>query len=248
MQLYPAIDMKNGKCVRLTQGLFDKVKVYSDSPKDMAKHWVSEGATFLHLVDLDGALAGKSVNEEAICGILKAVDIPVQIGGGIRSREAVERMLKLGVSRVIIGTRAVREPEFVRQMAEEFGPEKIVVGIDARDGFVAVEGWEQVSSRKAADLCSQMKEYGVRHVVYTDISRDGMLSGPNVEATASLTRETGMDIIASGGVSSVEDLQRLWDEGIQGVIIGKALYENRVELREAVKLFEHRVQRETDRK
>ena len=238
MRLYPAIDIKDGKCVRLTQGLFDNVKVYSDSPKDMAKLWVSKGASFLHLVDLDGALAGKSVNEEAIRGVVRAVDVPVQIGGGIRSREAVEMMLGLGVSRVIIGTRAVREPEFVRRMVESFGPEKIVVGIDARDGWVAVEGWEQVSTRKASDLCQEMKEFGVRHVVYTDISRDGMLSGPNVEATKNLTAETGMDIIASGGVSSMEDLRRLRDEGIQGAIIGKALYEKRIDLQEAVRLFE----------
>ena len=238
MRLYPAIDIKDGKCVRLTQGLFDNVKVYSDSPKDMAKLWVSKGASFLHLVDLDGALAGKSVNEEAIRGVVRAVDVPVQIGGGIRSREAVEMMLGLGVSRVIIGTRAVREPEFVRRMVESFGPEKIAVGIDARDGWVAVEGWEQVSTRKASDLCQEMKEFGVRHVVYTDISRDGMLSGPNVEATKNLTAETGMDIIASGGVSSMEDLRRLRDEGIQGAIIGKAWYEKRIDLQEAVRLFE----------
>jgi len=238
MQLYPAIDMKDGKCVRLTQGLFDNVKVYSDSPGDMAKLWVSKGATFLHLVDLDGALAGKSVNEEAIRTIVRAVEVPVQIGGGIRSREAVEAMLGLGVSRVIIGTKAVREPDFVRALVESYGPEKIVVGIDARDGLVAVEGWEQVSTKRAADLCRQMKGFGVRHVVYTDISRDGMLSGPNVEATKNLTVETGMDIIASGGVSSMEDLQRLCDEGVQGAIIGKALYEKRIDLEEAVRLFE----------
>lgn len=240
MQLYPAIDMKDGKCVRLTQGLFDNVKVYSDSPGDMAKLWVSKGATFLHLVDLDGALTGKSVNEEAIRSVVGAVDVPVQVGGGIRSREAVEMMLGLGVSRVIIGTRAVREPEFVRELVESFGPERIVAGIDARDGMVAVEGWETVSEKKASDLCREMKGFGVRHVVYTDISRDGMLSGPNVEATKRLTLETGMDIIASGGVSSMEDLRRLCDEGIQGAIIGKALYEKRLDLQEAVRLFEKR--------
>ena len=182
MQLYPAIDLKDGRCVRLTQGLFDRVKVYSDSPEETARLWVSKGAAFLHLVDLDGALAGRSVNGEVIRRIVKAVDVPVQIGGGIRSRQAAEAMLELGVSRVIIGTRAVREPEFVRQLVEAFGPEKIAVGIDAKKGMVALEGWEQVSAVSAGELCGQMKAFGVRHVVYTDISRDGMLSGPNVEA------------------------------------------------------------------
>lgn len=238
MQLYPAIDMKDGACVRLTQGLFDKVKVYSDSPADMAKLWVSKGATFLHLVDLDGALAGRSVNEKAIRAVVKAVDVPVQIGGGIRSLEAAKYMLDLGVSRVIVGTRAAREPEFAGQLVEEFGADRIVAGIDAKDGMVAVEGWGQVSGKRAEDLCMQMKRLGILHVVYTDISRDGMLSGPNVEATKALTQATDMDIIASGGVSSMEDLRRLHKEGIRGAIIGKALYENRIDLAEAVKAFE----------
>lgn len=239
MQLYPAIDMKDGKCVRLTQGSFDHVKVYSDTPGEMAKMWVSEGATFLHLVDLDGALAGSSINEPVIRSILEAVEVPVEVGGGIRSRQAVSSMLKLGVSRVIIGTKAVREPEFIRELILEFGPEQIVVGVDARDGLVAVEGWEKTSALTALDLCRRMKEYGVRHVVYTDISRDGMLSGPNVSATKKLALDTGMDIIASGGVSSMEDLKALYDQGIGGVIIGKALYEQRLNLREAVERFQH---------
>ncbi len=238
MQLYPAIDMKDGKCVRLTQGLFDDVKVYSDDPGEAAKTWVSQGADFLHLVDLDGALAGKSVNEPVIQRILEAVKVPVQVGGGIRSKETAERLLGLGVRRVIIGTRAVREPEFVKELLEIYGPEKIVVGVDARNGMVAVEGWEKVSQMTASCLCGKMKEYGVRHVVYTDISRDGMLSGPNVEATRKLTEETGMDIIASGGVSSIEDLQELFDQGVKGAIIGKALYEKRLDLREAVRRFQ----------
>lgn len=238
MQIYPAIDIKNGQCVRLTQGVFDKVNVYSHSPEDMAGLWISKGASFLHLVDLDGALAGKTVNEEAIRAVVKRADVPVQIGGGIRTPEAVRMMLDLGVARVIIGTKAVKEPEFVGRLVDEFGPEKIVAGIDAKDGMVAVEGWEQVSARKAVDLCRDMKRLGVRHVVYTDISRDGMLSGPNVEATKELALATGMDIIASGGVSSMEDLQRLFEAGIQGAIVGKALYEKRVDLSEAVKAFE----------
>lgn len=239
MQLYPAIDMKDGKCVRLTQGSFDHVKVYSDTPWQIAKMWVSDGATFLHLVDLDGALAGSSVNEPVIRSILEAVDVPVEVGGGIRSRQTVSAMLSLGVSRVIIGTKAVREPELIRELIREFGPDQIVVGVDARDGLVAVDGWEEVSALTALNLCRKMKEYGVRHVVYTDISRDGMLSGPNISATKKLAEDTGLDVIASGGVSSMEDLQRLYEQGISGVIIGKALYEQRLNLREAVERFQH---------
>ena len=238
MQLYPAIDMKNGQCVRLRQGAFKDITIYSDAPEKVAAHWQEKGASFLHLVDLDGALAGYSVNEEVIRRIADTVSIPIEIGGGIRSKEAVERMLDLGVRRVIIGTKAAEHPEFLRDMVRTFGEEAIVAGMDAKDGMVAVEGWEKVSSLTASDLCLTMKEYGVRHIVYTDISRDGMLSGPNVEATRKLTEETGLDIIASGGVSCMEDLKCLHEAGIRGAIIGKALYENRIDLAEAVRLYE----------
>ena len=238
MQLYPAIDMKNGQCVRLRQGAFKDITIYSDAPEKVAAHWQEKGASFLHLVDLDGALAGYSVNEEVIRRIADTVSIPIEIGGGIRSKEAVERMLDLGVRRVIIGTKAAEHPELLRDMVRTFGEEAIVAGVDAKDGMVAVEGWEKVSSLTASDLCLTMKEYGVRHIVYTDISRDGMLSGPNVEATRKLTEETGLDIIASGGVSCMEDLKCLHEAGIRGAIIGKALYENRIDLAEAVRLYE----------
>ena len=238
MQLYPAIDMKNGQCVRLRQGAFKDITIYSDAHEKVAAHWQEKGASFLHLVDLDGALAGYSVNEEVIRRIADTVSIPIEIGGGIRSKEAVERMLDLGVRRVIIGTKAAEHPEFLRDMVRTFGEEAIVAGVDAKDGMVAVEGWEKVSSLTASDLCLTMKEYGVRHIVYTDISRDGMLSGPNVEATRKLTEETGLDIIASGGVSCMEDLKCLHEAGIRGAIIGKALYENRIDLAEAVRLYE----------
>lgn len=238
MQLYPAIDIKNGQCVRLTQGLFDHVTVYSSTPLEVAQAWESKGATFLHLVDLDGALAGQSVNAPVIEQIVRSVHIPVQIGGGIRSREAVQSMVNLGVRRVIIGTKAVEEPEMIRGLVSEFGADRIVVGVDAKDGMAAVQGWEKTSPFSALDLCLRMKEYGVQHIVYTDISKDGMLAGPNVAHTKKLTRETGMDIIASGGVSSLEDLQCLYDEGIRGAIIGKALYEKRIDLKEAVCRFQ----------
>lgn len=238
MQLYPAIDMKGGRCVRLTQGAFDQEQIYADRPADMAKRWAEEGASYLHLVDLDGALAGHSVNEAAIREILKEVQLPVQLGGGIRTTEAVRHLLSLGITRCIIGTRAVQEPEWVRELIGTFGPEAICVGVDAKNGMVAVAGWEKVSSVSAVELCLQMKEYGVRHFVYTDILRDGMLSGPNVEMTKALTDATGLDVIASGGMSSMADLERLHESGIQGAIIGKALYEHRISLRDAVERFE----------
>lgn len=178
------------------------------------------------------------MNEETIKKIVSSVNIPVEIGGGIRSEEAVKNMLSLGVKRVIIGTKAVEEPEFLKDMVEKFGADAIAAGIDAKAGMVAIQGWEQVSTVTATELCLKMKEYGVKHIIYTDISRDGMLSGPNIPATKKLTLETGLDIIASGGVSCMEDLQSLYDAGISGAIIGKALYENRVDLEEAVCRFE----------
>ena len=238
MQLYPAIDIRGGQCVRLTQGLFDQAKVYAADPAEVAKLWKSQGASWLHLVDLDGALAGRSVNEGVIQRIIRETDLPVELGGGIRTLEAAGRMLDLGVSRVIIGTKAAKEPEFMKELVDRFGPEAIVAGVDAKNGQVAVEGWETLSSRTALSLCMTMKEMGIRHIVYTDISRDGMLSGPNVEATRLMTAETGIDIIASGGVSGMEDLENLYREGIQGAIIGKALYEKRVDLKEAVSRFQ----------
>lgn len=238
MQLYPAIDLKNGQCVRLKQGEFKEITVYSNAPEEVAAGWQSQGATFLHLVDLDGALAGHSVNEEVIKKIAAAVSIPIEIGGGIRSEAAVESMLSLGVYRVIIGTKAAENPEFIGDMVKRFGQERIVAGVDAKDGMVAVEGWEKISGISASELCGRMKDYGIRHIVYTDISRDGMLTGPNVAYTKKLTEDTGMDIIASGGMSSMEDLRQLYNAGVHGAIIGKALYENRIDLKEAIDAFE----------
>ena len=239
MQLYPAIDLKDGQCVRLTQGRFDDAAIYETDPVQAALRWQKEGAAFLHLVDLDGARTGRSVNAEAVASIVRAVSIPVQLGGGIRTRQAAAEALKMGIRRVIVGTRAVKDPAFIRQLIEEFGPERIVAGIDARDGMAAVDGWETLSARPALELCLQMRDCGVRHIVYTDISRDGMLTGPNVEATRRLTEATGLDIIASGGISSMEDLQQLQENGIRGAIIGKALYEKRIDLRQAVLRFQN---------
>lgn len=238
MRLYPAIDLKDGKCVRLKKGLFDEVTVYSDEPYKIAMAFEAAGAKFIHNVDLDGALKGHSVNAQAIKKIVDSVSVPVQLGGGIRTLDNIQEALDLGVYRVIIGTKAVQNPDFVKEAIEQFGPERIVVGVDAKDGRVAIEGWETVSDQTALAMALAMKDIGVRTIVYTDISKDGMLSGPNVEQTKLLSDRTGMDIIASGGMSCMKDLENVRDAGIHGAIIGKALYENKIELRAAVQQFE----------
>ena len=238
MKLYPAIDIKDGRCVRLKQGRFDQVKVYSDSPAEVAALWESKGASFLHLVDLDGALKGRSANADCIREIVQTVNIPAELGGGIRSLDDIREVLELGVYRAIIGTKAVEDPQMLRDAVEQFGAEHIAVGIDAKDGMVAVNGWEQVSQISAMELAMQMKEMGVKTIIYTDISRDGMLTGPNVEATKRLSDATGLDVVASGGVSCMEDLRQIHEAGIRGAIIGKALYEERVDLADAVQEFE----------
>lgn len=238
MQLYPAIDLKDGQCVRLKQGEFKDITVYSRQPEEIAALWQSKGASYLHLVDLDGAKAGHSVNRPVIQKIAETVSIPIQIGGGIRSVEEIETMLSLGISRVIIGTKAVEQPLFIQEVVKRFGAERIVAGVDAKNGMAAVDGWERVSNITALDLCLQLKEYGIRHVVYTDIARDGMLSGPNVAYTRKLTLETSLDVIASGGMSSMKDLSQLDEAGVKGAIIGKALYEDKIDLSEAINTFE----------
>ncbi|HOQ16701.1 MAG TPA: 1-(5-phosphoribosyl)-5-[(5-phosphoribosylamino)methylideneamino]imidazole-4-carboxamide isomerase [Defluviitaleaceae bacterium] len=238
MRIYPAIDIKDGKCVRLSQGRFDKVTVYNENPVEVAKAWKNAGASYIHLVDLDGALLGNQANKEVIREIVKAVNIPIQTGGGIRNLEAIQERLSLGVARVIFGTAAVKNPELVKEAIDLFGADKIVVGIDAKDGKVAVEGWEELSSVSAVDLALQMKKMGVRTIVYTDISKDGMLSGLNIQATKELIDATGMDIIASGGVASLTDLEKVSKINAEGVIIGKALYQGSIDLKEAISLYE----------
>lgn len=238
MRLYPAIDIKDGQCVRLKKGLFNEVTVYSDKPYEIAKSFEADGARFIHTVDLDGARGGSSVNAETIEKIVKSVNVPVQLGGGIRTLENIREILELGVYRVIIGTKAAENPEFIREAVERFGAEHIVAGVDAKDGMVAVEGWEKVSDKTALGLALAMKEMGVRTIVYTDISRDGMLSGPNIEQTKLLSDKTGIDIITSGGMSCMEDLRNVYNAGIHGAIIGKALYEKKIILREAAAEFE----------
>ena len=238
MIIFPAIDIRDGKCVRLTEGRFDKETIFADYPADMAKKWASLGAEFLHIVDLDGALAGKSVNLPAIQAIIDSVDIPVQLGGGIRTIENIEEVLKLGVSRVILGSVAVHSPELVKTACEKFG-DKIVVGIDARDGIVAVEGWGISGGVEAEELAKRMAAVGVKRIVYTDISRDGTLTGVNTEATANLAKVSGINVIASGGVSSMQDIidvKRVEADGVEGVIVGKAIYTDSLDLVAALKV------------
>lgn len=241
MLILPAIDLRDGRCVRLIQGQKDRETVYDDDPARVARRWVEQGASFLHVVDLDGAFTGSSRNLDVVAQILSAVPVPVQLGGGIRSSEDIERVLDLGVERAIIGTAAVTCPDLVAAAVSRWGAARLIVGLDARDGQVAVRGWEDQSPLTAIQAARRVKAAGVERVVYTDIARDGMMAGPNVEATRRLAVESGLRVIASGGVSSMDDLSRLAalsHDGIEGVIIGKALYEGTVDLKEAIERFQ----------
>ncbi|UTW10669.1 1-(5-phosphoribosyl)-5-[(5-phosphoribosylamino)methylideneamino]imidazole-4-carboxamide isomerase [Marinobacterium rhizophilum] len=239
MLIIPAIDLKDGKCVRLRQGRMDDSTVFSDNPVEMAAKWVDAGCRRLHLVDLNGAFAGTPVNGEIVSAIARAYpDLPIQIGGGIRSAETIEAYLAAGVDYVIIGTKAVKEPEFVTEMCKRF-PGHIIVGIDAQDGLVATDGWAEVSSVRAIDLARRFRDDGVSSIVYTDISRDGMMQGVNVEATAELARECGIPVIASGGVTDINDIHALAavaDQGILGAITGRAIYEGTLDVAQAQQL------------
>ena len=236
MLIIPAIDLKDGACVRLRQGLMEDATVFSDDPVAMAAKWVEAGCRRLHLVDLNGAFEGKPVNGDAVTAIARAYpDLPIQIGGGIRSAETIEHYLAAGVSYVIIGTKAVKEPDFVGEMCRRF-PGHVIVGLDARDGFVATDGWAEVSTVKAVDLARRFADDGVSSIVYTDIARDGMMQGVNVEATAQLARDGGLPVIASGGVTDLEDIRALAkvaDSGIIGAITGRAIYEGSLDVAEA---------------
>lgn len=234
MRIYPAIDIKDGKCVRLLQGRFSDVTVYGDNPVEMAKKWESEGGEFIHVVDLDGALKGNGVNAEIIKNICQSVGVPVQTGGGIRTMADIEQKLSCGINRVIIGTKAVSNPEFIKEAVTKYG-NKIVIGIDAKDSYVAVEGWEKASEFKAVEFAKKMVALGVKTIVYTDISTDGTLKGPNVAAMKEMAQSVDADIIASGGVGSLEHIKALVNTGVEGVIVGRALYTGNVDLREAIK-------------
>lgn len=237
MKLYPAIDLKDGKCVRLLQGDYNEVTVYGENPGEMAKKWERLGGDFLHIVDLDGAKAGKEINGEAIRQIVEAINIPIELGGGIRSIEDISLKLSRGVNRVILGSAAIKNRALVKEALDTFGPDKIVVGVDAKGGMVAVEGWLEVTDTSALTFCQELERMGVQTVIYTDIAKDGMMQGPNIEETEKLVKETHLDIVASGGVSSLEDLKALEKIGVYGAIIGKAIYTGAIDLEEAAKLF-----------
>ena len=234
MILFPAIDIRGGKCVRLIQGDYSQEIIYNDSPTAMAKEWEKQGAEYIHVVDLDGAKTGDSLNKEAIQAIAGSVSIPVQVGGGIRSMEIIEAHIAAGVSRVIIGTAAIQDQQFLRDAVAKYG-DKIAVSIDARNGFVATDGWTKTSDVKAVDLLKELETIGVKTVVYTDILKDGMLQGPNFVELEMMDRASSIDIIASGGVSTEEDIVQLRELNLYGAIIGKALYEGKLSL---VKLLE----------
>ncbi|MDR0379963.1 MAG: 1-(5-phosphoribosyl)-5-[(5-phosphoribosylamino)methylideneamino]imidazole-4-carboxamide isomerase [Candidatus Accumulibacter sp.] len=237
MLIIPAIDLKNGQCVRLKQGQMNEVTVFSDSPGEQATHWLEQGARRLHVVDLDGAFAGKPVNEKAIREIVEAVgnEIPVQLGGGIRDLDTIEHCLDSGLSCVIIGTAAVKNPGFLRDACGAF-PGRIIVGLDARNGKVAVDGWSKLTRHDVIDLARKCEDYGVEAIIYTDIGRDGMLSGIDVEATVKLAQSLRVPVIASGGLSGIDDIRKLCaveSEGIIGAIAGRAIYDGSLDFAEA---------------
>ena len=237
MEVIPAIDLKGGRCVRLLQGDFDKETVFSTDPGAVAQGWEQAGAPRIHVVDLEGAASGRPENAEAVARILESVDIPVQLGGGIRNMETLEGWLDKGVQRVVLGTAAVEDPDFLQEALRRFG-ESVVVGIDARDGRVAASGWKRTTEVDAIELIERMKGLGARRIIYTDISRDGMLSGPNLESVRQVVSSTKVPVIASGGVSTIEHLKSLRELGVEGAIVGRALYTGDVNLREAIQTVE----------
>ena len=236
MLILPAIDLRGGNCVRLIKGDFKQETIYSEHPEEIALRWEGEDAEFLHVVDLDGALAGEPQNMDAIKRILQAVTIPVEVGGGIRSMESIDRLLSIGVSRVILGSVAVHKEELVQEACSTYG-NRIVVGIDAKKGIVATDGWEKSGGISAVELAKKLGAFGLETIIYTDISRDGTLSGVNVTETAHLARASGIKVIASGGVKSISDIEKLKKrecDGIIGVIVGKSIYEGTLSLIEAI--------------
>ena len=229
MIVFPAIDLKNGKCVRLMQGQKDAETIYFDNPVDVALNWQSKGAEYLHLVDLDGAFDGQPKNLELIKRIVEALDIPIELGGGIRTLEIAKEYIEIGVSRIIIGTQAVKDFSFIEKLLDLYD-DKVCVSIDAKNGIVCTEGWVENSNIEALELASKLERYGLSTLVYTDISKDGMMTGPNFDMLGVLNNNMNMDIIASGGISSVADMKRLQAMNLYGAITGKALYEGTIEL------------------
>lgn len=233
MVIYPAIDIKDGKCVRLIQGDFDRVTVYSDNPVDMALKWESLGAQYLHVIDLDGARIGKPENISIVSEMAVKLGIPLQLGGGIRTIETIEIILSRDIQRVILGTSAVENADLVKKALKTF-ENNIVIGIDAKNGMVAVEGWAKTSRFTAVDFAKKMEDLGAKTIIYTDISRDGMLTGPNLRAMEEMVKAVDVEVIASGGVSRLQDIKDLRNTGVSGAIIGKALYTGDVDLKEAI--------------
>lgn len=236
MLIIPAIDLRAGKCVRLVEGRLDRETVYSDEPATVAKLWEKMGAEYLHVVDLDGAFTGTPKNLEVISEIIRSVNTPVQIGGGIRDLDTVDKLLELGAARVILGTVAIINPELVGECCRKYG-DKIVLGIDARNGKVAIEGWGLTAEKQAVDLGLEMREKGIERIIFTDIWRDGTLKGPNLDAIKEMAQSTNLKIVASGGISTIEDIRSLKEMeslGVEGVIVGKALYAGTLELQEAL--------------
>jgi phosphoribosylformimino-5-aminoimidazole carboxamide ribotide isomerase len=240
MLLLPAIDIREGQCVRLYKGKKEETTIYSENPVEVAEVWERMGAKMLHIVDLDAAFSGYPQNLFIIEKIIKSVSIPVQVGGGIRNLDTINMILDKGVKRVILGTAAINNPELVGQAVKLHG-EGIVIGIDSKDGYVAVEGWEETTHKRVLELAGEMAELGVKRVIYTDTSRDGTLEGPNIEATKMLAQKTSLNVIASGGISNLEDIEKITSlkpYGVEGVIIGKALYTGNVKLDEALRMVE----------
>ncbi len=233
MIIYPAIDIIDGKCVRLQQGSYSEVTVFGDSPVEMALKWESQGARYLHVVDLDGARSGKTENHGIIKEIARKLSIPVQVGGGIRNPDTIEDLISAGLKRVILGTTAVNDQDMLETVLKEYGA-KIAVGIDAKDGMVAIHGWEQTSGLTAVAFARKVEELGAQTVIYTDISRDGMLKGPNLAAMSEMAKAVGIEVIASGGVSCLGDIIDLKSTGVGGAIVGKALYTGNIALKDAI--------------
>ncbi|NLS96928.1 MAG: 1-(5-phosphoribosyl)-5-[(5-phosphoribosylamino)methylideneamino]imidazole-4-carboxamide isomerase [Planctomycetaceae bacterium] len=235
MEIWPAIDLRGGKCVRLRQGDYGQETVFGDDPAAMARRWADQGGRHLHLVDLDAARDGSSANLASVRAIIEAIDIPCELGGGVRSEQRIVELLEIGLARLVVGTRALKEPEWFRQVCRQF-PGRLVLGIDARSGMVATDGWLETSQTSAVELARQFESEPIAAIVYTDIATDGMMAGPNVEAMAEMQRSVDVPVVASGGVTTVDDVRRLAEAGMAGCIIGRALYEGTIDLKEALQV------------
>ncbi|MBH58421.1 MAG: 1-(5-phosphoribosyl)-5-[(5-phosphoribosylamino)methylideneamino]imidazole-4-carboxamide isomerase [Planctomycetaceae bacterium] len=235
MKIWPAIDLRGGNCVRLKQGDYNQETIFGDNPGAMARQWCEQGAECMHLVDLDGARDGLWINQDAVRSIIEAISVPCQLGGGVREESTIELLLGLGVSRLIIGTKALKEPGWFSSMVEKF-PHKLALGIDARDGMVATDGWLETSETTAISLAQQFNSQPVAAIIYTDISRDGMMQGANIAGMSEMKQATNIPVIASGGVTTLEDVKQLREAGLDGAIIGRSLYDGVIDLKEAIAL------------